>query len=244
MISMISNFQHSIDKYGQWKHLISSSIVMIIINLIIMLIMAIVLPVSIAGSLAIVFCIFIWYWNRRLKKLKSNGCTKNSKYWGDREFWYNLSGWKFEEEVADVFSKCGFKTTVTKGSGDGGVDIIMYRDNLKYIVQCKNYRGHSATPQELRALWGVKDDFKADCVIMVASDGISEMGMQYIANKQGYRILTLTEILALVNLPQQISVNKNTVSKPKSKLVDNIILALAVVMLIIFTTACYFNLNA
>lgn len=40
-----------------------------------------------------------------------------------RDYWVRLSGWQFEREVAELFRSHGFHATVTRGSGDGGVDI-------------------------------------------------------------------------------------------------------------------------
>lgn len=48
-----------------------------------------------------------------------------------------LSPEEFEHYVAAEFTAAGYKTDVTKYSGDGGIDIIMYRENKTYGVQCK-----------------------------------------------------------------------------------------------------------
>ena len=144
--------------------------------------------------------------------LKSIGNTKNSIYWKDSQFWLGLNGWQFEQEIADVFRKNGFKAQVTKGSGDGGVDIIMYKNNVKYIVQCKRYANHPVTPQELRALWGVKDDFSADIVVMVTTSSLTNMGKSFVSNKPNYKILTLQDIIYL----SQTKISNNT--KPKKSI--------------------------
>lgn len=46
------------------------------------------------------------------------------------EYWFSLNGHDFETEVANLFEKSGFfKVTKTKGSGDGGIDIILRTKN-------------------------------------------------------------------------------------------------------------------
>lgn len=51
-----------------------------------------------------------------------------------------MDGHEFEYFCADILKANGFKNVeVTKGSGDQGLDIIAYRDDVKYGIQCKCY---------------------------------------------------------------------------------------------------------
>ena len=118
------------------------------------------------------------------------------KHWGDEKWWWSLDGWQFEEEVAKVFEKNGYKAEVTKKTGDGGVDIVLYKDKKKYIVQCKHYI-NPVGPEPVRALWGVREDFQADGVIMIASSGISESSQEFIENKPDFEVMDLRDIMYL-----------------------------------------------
>lgn len=52
----------------------------------------------------------------------------------------NMDGHEFEHFCASVLEKNGFSNVeVTKGSGDQGIDIIAYKDGIKYGIQCKCY---------------------------------------------------------------------------------------------------------
>lgn len=52
----------------------------------------------------------------------------------------NMDGHAFEQYCANVLDENGFqKVQVTQGSGDQGVDIIAYKDDIKYGIQCKCY---------------------------------------------------------------------------------------------------------
>lgn len=52
----------------------------------------------------------------------------------------NMDGHTFEYFCADLLSKNGFTDVeVTKGSGDQGIDVIAYKDGMKYGIQCKCY---------------------------------------------------------------------------------------------------------
>lgn len=51
-----------------------------------------------------------------------------------------MDGHSFEYFCAEVLEKNGFKNvSVTKGSGDQGVDVLAEKGGIKYAVQCKNY---------------------------------------------------------------------------------------------------------
>ena len=52
----------------------------------------------------------------------------------------NMEGHQFEVFCADLLKKNGYKgVSVTQGSRDQGVDIIAFRDGIKYGIQCKCY---------------------------------------------------------------------------------------------------------
>ena len=136
------------------------------------------------------------YWVYILCFKKEQKIYDSCEHWQDTDWWWSLNGWEFEEEVAKIFNKNGYKATVTKKTGDGGVDIIMYRDKKKILVQCKHYK-NTIPVSYLRELNGLKEDFKADELIMVASSGISKDGYEFIENKPYYSILDLEDIMKL-----------------------------------------------
>ena len=85
--------------------------------------------------------IYAFYWIIVLNSNKTVSYNKRTNLnWSSKNWWWSLDGWEFEEEVARVFELNGYKTKVTKKSGDGGIDIIMYKNNYKYAVQCKHYQ--------------------------------------------------------------------------------------------------------
>ena len=51
-----------------------------------------------------------------------------------------MEGHDFEYYCANILEKNGFNDVeVTPGSGDNGIDIIAYKDYVKYGIQCKCY---------------------------------------------------------------------------------------------------------
>lgn len=153
------------------------------------------------------FIIYAVYWMCLLVPEKSPIVAANNLSWADKNWWWTLDGWEFEEEVSRVFKANGCKTRVTKKTGDGGIDIILYKDNLKYIVQCKHYK-EKLSPEPMRALWGCKDDFGADGVIMVASSGVTDSSKDYIKNKDNFIVYTLNDIIRMGTQPSNISIKK------------------------------------
>lgn len=145
--------------------------------------------------LLIPITVYFIYWCVILNCPKSVKVS-TEEHWGDEEWWWSLNGWDFEEEVAKVFRKYGYKAKVTRKTGDGGVDIIMFRNKKKYVVQCKHYK-EPTSPESVRALWGIKDEFKADEVILVASSGVSKQSLNFIKKKSGYTLYTLPDIIKL-----------------------------------------------
>lgn len=138
--------------------------------------------------------VYFLYWSIILtmpKKMKFN----SEDHWADEDWWWSLNGWDFEEEVAKVFRKYGYKATVTKKTGDNGADIVMYFNKKKIIVQCKHYKTQAA-PESVRALWGIKDEFNADEVILVASSGVSKQSLKFINKRTPlYTLYTLQDII-------------------------------------------------
>ncbi|GEM_PF-352657 len=50
-----------------------------------------------------------------------------------------MDGIKFEKYLDVLFSKLGYKTSVTKASGDFGADVILEKDGRRIVVQAKRY---------------------------------------------------------------------------------------------------------
>ena len=181
-----------------------------------------VLPFAVFGwSCIISFIAFCVYWSHLFngspyKQFSQNQLKRNSNYWAEQQWWWTLDGWQFEQEVAKVFRMYGYKATVTKGSGDGGVDIILKKDGYTAIVQCKHYN-YPLSPEPCRALWGCKDDFGADEVIMVASSGLTEMSAKYVQNKPNYKVLNLDDIIIMSQQAQEQANQSNREAVTNSK---------------------------
>jgi restriction endonuclease Mrr len=85
---------------------------------------------------------------------------------------------------------------LTKGSGDGGVDIIV-RDynNHTYIVQCKAHK-HPIGPEPVRALIGVMKDFGAEKAIFIALGGFTP-GAKEISNRHPLYLMDINDVIKM-----------------------------------------------
>lgn len=66
----------------------------------------------------------------------------------------NISPIEFEKWVREnVFEKEGWVVEETKNTGDGGVDLVLYKGDEKSIAQCKRFRGTVGEPM-IRDFYG------------------------------------------------------------------------------------------
>lgn len=110
-----------------------------------------------------------------------------------RNWWTALDGWSFEKEVAKVFQANGYIANVTKGSNDGGIDINLYRNDRRIIVQCKNHKA-AIGPSPVRDLLGTLASTKADGAIMVSRTGYTS-GAQRYAHDNNIKLMTVEDII-------------------------------------------------
>jgi TPR repeat protein len=67
-----------------------------------------------------------------------------------------LSWQQFEDEVSRMYERIGFKVRQTPYANDHGLDAILWKDDKKYLLQCKKYgEGGSSGRPELQQFYGV-----------------------------------------------------------------------------------------
>lgn len=89
----------------------------------------------------------------------------------------NLLNWlrsmkpsEFEDYIADLFNRLGYKTEAVGQSHDGGIDVIAEKDGIKNYIQCKKFITSEVTLGSVRDFYGALAD--------------------HLANGQGYFITT------------------------------------------------------
>jgi HJR/Mrr/RecB family endonuclease len=94
---------------------------------------------------------------------------------------------EFEHFIGDQFKKRGYRVSVTKATGDQGIDLICYKDGKKVIVQCKKY--HNQVPsQAVMNLIGAKHFHDAHEAILITTGQFTNAGKAY-ANKTNIQLI-------------------------------------------------------
>lgn len=113
-----------------------------------------------------------------------------------KEFWYSLDGHAFEQEIAKIFRKEGFEARVSKVGADGGVDIIVSKNNKRYAVQCK---AHTSKISEsvARDLYGVLHSRNFDGGYLITLNGTSSKTKEFCKKNKDkpITIWTISDIL-------------------------------------------------
>jgi hypothetical protein len=97
-------------------------------------------------------------------------------------FWVNLSGIEFEKNVESLFTKLGFFVKRTSYRNDKGIDLIIEKENTRYIVQCKAHKNR-LTPSIIRDLFGTFSSGKYDGAILVSISEFSRGIHEFVSDK-------------------------------------------------------------
>lgn len=75
------------------------------------------------------------------------------------EDWRKLDGREFEKVVATIYRNLGYKTKITGGPKDYGIDIIAIKDRKRNFIQCKQME--TVSPKYVREFYGsIVDRFR------------------------------------------------------------------------------------
>ena len=112
-----------------------------------------------------------------------------------RSYWTVLDGYAFENATAEVLNKHQFNARVTRGSGDGGIDIEVTRNGLRGVVQCK---AHAACvgPSIVRDLYGVIHHSGANFGIVLSRGGFTKRAVEF-AHDKPILFLDVSDLIAM-----------------------------------------------
>lgn len=117
-------------------------------------------------------------------ELNKNGLYHYRNIWDDEEAvkemaradigiknnFQNLSPYEFEEFVADLFDKIGYKSRVTSKSGDFGVDVIAENGAERIAIQAKRHKpSNKVGAPTVQKTLGSKHKAKADKTMIVTT---------------------------------------------------------------------------
>ena len=113
-------------------------------------------------------------------------------------YWSSLDPYKFEIEIAALYQKLGYTAEVTKGSGDGGIDIVLSKDGTNGIVQCKRYNS-KVGPATIRDLYGTMQHGKWRFGYVVCPAGFSAKAFEFSKNKN-IKLIGFKRIMEMVEI--------------------------------------------
>lgn len=99
----------------------------------------------------------------------------------------NISGYDYEEQCADELRSMGYTNVkVTSKSGDQGIDVIAWKDGLKYGIQCKHYQGSVSNKAVQEAFTGAKY-YECDVAVVMTNSTFTESAKD-LAHKIGVKL--------------------------------------------------------
>ena len=112
-----------------------------------------------------------------------------------KDYWKSLSGKEFEKELANIYNLHGYTTELTPSSGDRGIDIILNKNGIKKIVQCKAH-SKPVGPATVRDLYGTLIASKAHTAILASTSGFTKGVYTFVKGKR-IELVDLDNILQL-----------------------------------------------
>ena len=126
-----------------------------------------------------------------------NSSIANQELEKQRAVWLKMDGITFERQVSVVYSDLGYEAKKTKATGEGGVDIRLWKDEEYSIVQCKNTL-HETGKSTVRSLLETIQKEKASKGILICSGGFNSSAYEF-AKRKPIELLNLNQFLKLVN---------------------------------------------
>ena len=106
---------------------------------------------------------------------------------------------EFENFCADLYIKLGYKAVVTPKTNDGGYDIVMSKNNVSYIVECKCYEQDNVIGRPLiQKIVGANHEANANKVMFVTTSSFSSEAKEY-AKLTDVKLVDGNELLNMIN---------------------------------------------
>ena len=113
-----------------------------------------------------------------------------------------MGGQEFEFFCADVLKKNGFSNiSITRGSGDQGIDIIAFKDEVKYGIQCKCYSSDIGNKAVQEAFAG-KTFYNCHVAVVLTNRHFTPSAKE-LAEKSGVLLWDRERLLELINNSKQ-----------------------------------------
>ena len=108
-----------------------------------------------------------------------------------------MDGHEFEQFCANVLRQNEFENvSVTSGSGDQGIDIIAYKDGIKYGIQCKCYNSDIGN-KAVQEVYAGKTYYNCHVGIVLTNRDFTRSAID-LAKKDGIALWNRTKLLQMI----------------------------------------------
>ena len=155
--------------------------------------------------------------SENIKQIESKIIVINNslidKAYLDPDFIYKIKPQQFEELVAELLEKEGFKVNLTKKTHDGGKDIFIAQNNILgnflYYIECKQFAPTNHVGVKfVRELYGTISADRATAGLLVTTSYFSKEAEDFVENVQNQ--LSLKGYLELKNWIRDVYLKTNT----------------------------------
>lgn len=124
----------------------------------------------------------------------------------------NLKWHQFERLVAEAYARQGFSVTENVGAGaDDGVDLVLKKNGLTTLVQCKNWKSSKVGAPVVREFLGAITAKKADYGIVICSGKFTQPAKTF-AQENGIELVTGNELAQLIGEVQESQLIDNPIA--------------------------------
>lgn len=127
----------------------------------------------------------------------SESAPKVDNQWEYKDF-DSMDGYEFELFCSNLLSKNGYKdVSVTKSSGDQGIDILAYKAGKKYGIQCKCYSSAVGNKAVMEAYAGISF-YRCDVGVVLTNRYFTPAAKD-MATRTGIILWNRDDLLRLIN---------------------------------------------
>ncbi|MCX6796547.1 MAG: restriction endonuclease, partial [Candidatus Falkowbacteria bacterium] len=125
--------------------------------------------IALAIAIALLIVVLAIFFLKKKSRIK-----RDSDYENENTILFSWKGMppeRFEKEVADIFTRLGYKTEHVGGGNDKGIDVKAWKNGELYIIQCKRYKeGDPVRPKAVRELNGAVNRDQAKKGFLITSN--------------------------------------------------------------------------
>jgi HJR/Mrr/RecB family endonuclease len=130
------------------------------------------------------------------RKIKLYESALNHYVQTTEQYWKSLRGVDFETALGGLYRSMGYWVRHTKGSGDEGIDLILEKEGVRTVVQCKGHTNPVGVGV-VRELYGAMMHFGAPSAVLACPAGFTEGVMRFVRGKP-IKLVSSKEIIEMV----------------------------------------------